>query len=179
MQITTERLILREFREDDWRDVLAYQRDPLYLRYYEWEERSPEAVQKFVRRFVAQQQARPRIKYQLAITLKHNQQLIGNCGIRMAEVEATEADIGYELAPQQWGKGYATEAAQAIVEFGFTELRLHRIWAECNADNSGSAGVLKKVGMQLEGRSREKEYYKGRWWDTLQFAILDYEWRAR
>jgi RimJ/RimL family protein N-acetyltransferase len=177
MQLTTERLILREFKEDDWRAVLAYQRDPLYLRYYDWEERSPKAVQNFVQMFIAHQQRRPRIKFQLAITLKDTKQLIGNCGIRKEEIEATEADIGYELSPQHWGHGYATEAAQAIVEFGFRELRLHRIWAECNADNIGSARVLEKVGMQLEGRLREKEYYKGRWWDTLLFAILEHEWQ--
>lgn len=178
MQLTTERLILREFKEDDWPDVLAYQRDPLYLRYYEWTERSAKEVQAFVQMFLDYQQARPRTKFQLAITLKGNNRLIGNCGIRMEAVEATEADIGYELAPQHWGKGYATEAARAIVAFGFKELRLHRIWAECNADNRSSARVLEKVGMQLEGRLREKEYYKGRWWDILQYAILDYEWQA-
>jgi RimJ/RimL family protein N-acetyltransferase len=179
MQITTERLILREFKEDDWPAVLAYQSDPLYLRYYEWTDRTPEAVQEFVGMFLAHQQAQPRTKFQLAVTLKGNNQLIGNCGIRMDSPDATEADIGYELAPQYWGKGYATEAARAIVEFGFTELRVHRIWSECVADNVGSAGVLRKVGMQLEGRLRDKQFYKGRWWDTLLFAILDYEWRAR
>jgi RimJ/RimL family protein N-acetyltransferase len=178
MQITTKRLILREFKGDDWPDVLAYQSDPLYLRYYEWTERTPEAVQEFVRMFLAHQQAQPRTKFQLAVTLKQSNQLIGNCGIRMEAVDATEADLGYELAPAYWGNGYATEAARAIVEFGFTELRVHRIWSECVADNVGSTGVLRKVGMQLEGRLRDKQYYKGRWWDTLLFAILEDEWRA-
>jgi RimJ/RimL family protein N-acetyltransferase len=178
MQITTERLILREFKEDDWQAVLAYQSDPRYLRYYEWTERSPEAVQAFVRMFLDQQQARPRTKFQLAVTLKHSNQLIGNCGIRMETAGATEADIGYELASSYWGNGYATEAARAMIAFGFTELRVHRIWAHVVADNAGSARVLEKVGMRLEGQFREKEFYKGQWWDTLQFAILDYEWRA-
>jgi RimJ/RimL family protein N-acetyltransferase len=171
-------LILREFKEDDWPAVLAYQSDPRYLRYYEWTERSPAAVQAFVRMFLDHQQTQPRTKFQLAITLKGNGQLIGNCGIRMETAGATEADIGYELSPLQWGQGYATEAARAMIAFGFTELRVHRIWADCVADNVGSAAVLQKVGMQLEGRLREKEYYKGRWWDTLIFAILDYEWRS-
>ena len=55
MELTTERLILREYRESDWPDVLAYQSDPRYLRYYEWTERTPEAVQEFVQMFLAQQ----------------------------------------------------------------------------------------------------------------------------
>jgi RimJ/RimL family protein N-acetyltransferase len=178
VQITTERLIIREFRDDDWPAVLAYQSDPLYLRYYEWTDRSPEAVREFVQMFLDHQQAQPRIKFQLAVTLKENNQLIGNCGIRMETAGATEADIGFELAPQHWSKGFATEAARAIVAFGFTELGVHRIWAHAVADNVGSAKVLEKVGMQREGRLREKEYYKGRWWDTLLFAILEHEWRG-
>ncbi len=178
MELTTERLILREYKASDWPDVLAYQSDPRYLRYYEWTERTPEAVQEFVKMFLDHQQEQPRTKFQLAIILKSNNQLIGNCGIRKRSIDAHEADIGYELSPDHWGRGYATEAASAIVAFGFTELHLHRIWSWCVADNVGSARVLQKLGMQLEGRLRDKEYYKGRWWDTLMFAILEDEWRT-
>jgi len=178
MELTTERLILREFKESDWPDVLAYQSDPRYLHYYEWTERTPEAVQEFVQMFLAQQREQPRTKFQLATILKSTNQLIGNCGIRMQSVDAHEADIGYELSPDHWGHGYATEAASAIVAFGFTELRVHRIWSWCVADNAGSARVLQKLGMRLEGRLRDKEYFKDRWWDTLMFAILEDEWRA-
>jgi RimJ/RimL family protein N-acetyltransferase len=179
MRIITERLILREFTEQDWPAVLAYQTDPLYLRYYEWTGRTPEEVQAFIGMFLAQQRAQPRIKFQLAVTLKTDNQLIGNCGIRLEEPGAHQADIGYELAPQHWGRGYATEAARAIIAFGFEELRVHRIWSWCIADNVGSARVLEKLGMQLEGRLRENEHFKGRWWDTLMFGILDAEWRAQ
>jgi RimJ/RimL family protein N-acetyltransferase len=90
---------------------------------------------------------------------------------------ALQGDIGYELSPKHWGRGYATEAARAIVRFGFTELKLYRIWSWCIADNVGLARVLEKVGMRLEGRLRDKEYLKGRWWDTLLYAILEHEWR--
>ena len=179
MELLTERLILREFKGNDWPDLLAYQADPRYLRYYEWTERTPIAVQEFVQMFLDQQQERPRTKFQLAVTQKSNHQLIGTCGIRMESAGAHEGDIGYELSPKHWGQGYATEAARAIVRFGFTELRLHRIWSWCIADNVRSARVLEKLGMQLEGRLRDKEYFKGRWWDTLLYAILDHEWRQQ
>src|SRR3712207_64127 len=99
MELTTERLILREYKASDWPDVLAYQSDPRYLRYYEWTERTPEAVQAFVQMFFGHQQEQPRTKFQLAITLKSNNQLIGNCGIRKQSIDAHEADIGYELSP--------------------------------------------------------------------------------
>ena len=135
-------------------------------------------MQGFGRWFLAQQQEQPRTKFQLAITLKSTRQLIGNCGIRLKSEGARQGDIGYELSPEHWGHGYATEAARAIVEFGFTQLKLHRIWSWYVADNVGSAHVLQKLGMQPEGRLRENEYYKGCWWDTLLFGILENEWKS-
>jgi len=179
MELVTERLIMREFHPDDWPAVLAYQVEPLYLRYYAWTDRTPQAVQEFVQMFLAQQQERPRTKFQLALALKSSGQLIGNCGIRMDSPDAHEADIGYELSPHYWGQGYATEAAHAILKFGFNQLHVHRIWSWCMADNVGSAHVLEKIGMQPEGRLRDKEYFKGKWWDTLLYAILDHEWRGQ
>jgi len=172
MQLETPRLILREFTDQDCSAVLAYQSDPRYLQYYEWTERKPQEVQEFVQRFINQQKEQPRYKFQLAVTLRSNRQLIGNCGIRMAYADARVADIGYELAPEHWGQGYATEAARAIVEFGFTQLRVQRIWSWCIADNVASAHVLQKLGLKLEGRLREKEFFKGRSWDVLTFGVL-------
>jgi len=176
MKLETERLILRDFVEDDWQRVLEYQSDPLYLRYYEWTERTPEAAQEFVGWFLDHQRQEPRIKFQPAVVLKSSNQLIGNCGIRMDKTDTLEANIGYELDPKHWNHGYATEAAHAIVDFGFNKFGLHRVWSWCVADNLGSAHVLEKLGMRLEGRLRENEYYKGRWWDTLMYAILANEW---
>ena len=176
MKIETERLLLREFVRDDWRRVLEYQSDPLYLRYNEWAYRTPESVQEFVGWFINQQRQQPRIKVQFAIVLKGNNLLIGNCGVRMDKAGAVEADIGYELDPRYWNHGYATEAAHAIVDFGFSHLHVRRIWADCIADNTGSAHVLEKLGMKLEGRLRQNQYYKDRWWDTLLYGILADEW---
>jgi RimJ/RimL family protein N-acetyltransferase len=176
MILETERLILRDFVAEDWAAILAYQADPRYLRYYAWTERAEEDVRAFLQMFLNQQQARPRIKFQLAVTLRESGRLIGNCGIRKDSPAAHQADIGYELAPDHWGQGYATEAARAIVAFGFEDLKLHRIWADCVAENTGSARVLEKLGMRLEGRLRENEWYKGRWWDTLIYGLLVTEW---
>ena len=178
MKLETERLILRDFVKDDWQEVLLYQSDPLYLRYNDWTERTPEAVQDFIGWFLNQQQQKPRIKFQLAVILKSNNQLIGNCGVRMNKADSQEADIGYELNPKYWNNGYATEAASAIVDFGFGQFGVHRIWADCIAENIGSAHVLEKLGMKLEGRLREHKYFKGRWWDTLMYAVLADEWEV-
>jgi len=178
MRLITERLILREFVGADWRDVLAYQSDPRYLRFYPWWERTSEDVQEFVGRFVDWQMESPRIGFQLAIVLPATGQLIGNSGIRMAEANATEGDIGYELSPAHWGRGYATEAAGAMIDFGFRELMLHRIFASCVAENDASVRVLEKLGMRREANLRENCWMKGRWWNTLLYAILDREWQS-
>lgn len=172
MELTTERLHLREFVADDWPAVLAYQQDPLYLRYNAWTERTPAAVREFVGWFLAQQQQTPRDKYQFVLELKTTGALIGNCGVRRTAPGAPEADLGYELAPAHWGHGYATEAARAVLAFGFATLGVHRLEAHCVAENTGSARVLEKIGMQFEGRLRHKEYFRGRWWDRLIYAAL-------
>ena len=179
MRIATARLVLRELSADDWPAVLAYQSDPRYLRYYAWTERTEADVRAFVQMLADLQFEEPRRKFQLAVTLPEDGRLIGNCGIRRKDANEWEADIGYELDPEYWGCGYATEAARAMVAFGFDELGLHRVSSWCIADNAASARVLEKVGMTLEGRLRENEYFKGRRWDTLLYGLLEREWRAR
>lgn len=175
MELETPRLILREFREDDWPAVLAYQSDPQFLRYYHWDGRTQHDAQEFVQMFLDQQSARPRLKYQLAITCKGSDEVIGNAGVRLETPDAQLGHIGYELAAAHWGQGYATEAAQAMVDYGFDVLGLHRIWAWCISENTASAHVLEKLGMQREGCLRQNEYFKDRWWDTYLYAVLAHE----
>ncbi len=179
MQLRTERLLLREHVEDDWRAVRAYQSDPRYTRYYPWTERTEAEVRQFIQGFIDAQHEEPRKKFAFAVTLKSSEQLIGNCNLRKNTADARVAEIGYELNPEDWGNGYATEAARAILAFGFDELKLHRIGAWCIAENIASAQVLEKLGMRLEGRLREQEWMKGRWWDALLYGILENDWRAR
>ena len=177
MHLTTDRLILREFVVNDWPAVFEYQSDPAYLRYNPYFYRSEQDVRSFVQMFIDWSREVPRKKFQFAIVLKQEGRLIGNCGIRMQTSHAQIADIGYEIDRHYWGQGYATEAALTMLEFGFTQLRLHRIWAYCIAENTASARVLEKIGMVYEGRQRESELMKSKWWDTLHYAILEHEWR--
>lgn len=177
MQLTTPRLRLREFTEADWPAVLAYQADPRYLRYYAWTGRTEAEVRAFVARFVAQQAEQPRRRFQLAVTLAAGGPLIGNAGVRQDPARPWEAELGYELAPDQWGRGLATEAAGALLQFAFTELAVRRVAANCVADNTGSARVLTKLGFTLEGRRRDHAFYKDRWWDELQFGLPVEAWR--
>ena len=169
MKLETPRLILRDFVADDWRDVLAYQNDPRYLCFYDWTERTPEAVQAFIQMFLDQQQTQPRHKFQLAITLKDKNHVIGNCGIRQPTPDAPEAEIGYELDPNYWGHGYATEAMRAMLAWGWQNLPIQRVTAWCIAENTASIRVLEKLGLHGVERLPKHEHFKGRWWDGVRF----------
>ncbi len=178
MNLLTDRLLLRDFSEHDWRAVHAYQSNPLYLRFYPWEQRAEADVRRFVQMFLAHQRERPRTRFQLAVVRQGEDRPIGSCGVRVNNPEACEANLGYEIDPLYWNRGYATEAARTMLTFGFADLGMQRIWARCVAENTGSARVLEKIGMRLEGHEREKELIKGRWRDNLLYAILDHEWRG-
>lgn len=179
MILTTKRLVLREFEEEDWRAMLAYHSDPLYQRYNPWTHRTEQDARALIQQFLVQREEEPRTKFQLAITLASEKQLIGTAGIRMKTRDDREADIGYELDAHYWGYGYATEIADALLIHGFRELGLHRIWAWCIAENTASAHVLEKIGMRLEGRLKENRWMNDRWWDTLLYGILEHEWQAQ
>ena len=151
---------------------MAYQSDSRYLQFYEWENRKRADVEAFIQMFLKQQQQLPRIKFQLAVILKSEQKLIGNCGIRKESIESNEAELGYEISPDYWGKAYATEAASTILNFGFDDLKLYRIYSRCIAENMASRKVLQKIGMKFKRKLPKNEFFKNRHWDTLEFEIL-------
>lgn len=179
MHLRTSRLLLREFSLEDVPAVLDYQRDARYLRFAPWHDRTEAEVRAFVQRFLDWQQAEPRSKYQLAIVLSSTGELIGNVGLRLASADARIAELGYELAPGHWGFGYATESARALLAYGFDTFHLHRVHSHCIAENSGSSRVLERLGMKLEGKLRQHQFLKERWWDVLLYGILASEWQAQ
>jgi len=84
-----------------------------------------------------------------ACVLKAEQRVIGFCGLKYLD-DLKETDVGYRFLPEYWGKGLATEACQASVDFGFDVLRLNRIIGLILPDNIASQRVLEKVGMRYE-----------------------------
>jgi [ribosomal protein S5]-alanine N-acetyltransferase len=179
MILTTERLLLREFIENDWHAIFAYQADPRYLQYSPWTYRLREQVARLVQECIRWQSEQPRSKFQLAIVLRTNHLLIGTCGIRMATAHVQEAELGYELHPEYWGQGYATEAARGMLAFGFQTLHLQRVWAECVAENIASARVLARLGMRYTQRLHQHTVMQNRWWDVLVYAIDRAEWQEQ
>jgi len=88
-------------------------------------------------------------------------------------------EIGYFLMQEFWGKGYATEFAGAMTDFGFESLKLHKVCARCNANNLKSENIMKKLGMTKEGELRKVRYKGGSWDDEKYYGILREEWLAR
>ena len=170
------RLLLREWREDDWPAAHAYASDPEVVRYMDWGPNTEEETRAFIAGAMRSPQASPRLHYDLAVTLAESDEVVGGCRIWIESPEHRDASIGYSLARPFWGRGYATELARGLLQFGFETLGLHRIWAIVEPENAASARVLEKVGMQREGRLRDHRYAKGRWRDSLIYAALAPEW---
>jgi ribosomal-protein-alanine N-acetyltransferase len=172
VDIVTERLLLREFVRSDWRAVHQYASDPEVVRYLTWGPNTEKETRAFIRSILRARRRGGRAGYDLAVVLRSEDRLIGGCAIHPATW------IGYVFNRACWGRGYATEAARALLALGFDGLGLHRVTATCDPQNLASARVLEKSGMQLEGRLREHVWQRDRWRDSLLYAILEDDWRA-
>jgi ribosomal-protein-alanine N-acetyltransferase len=174
MNITTKRLLIRDFVLEDWTAVHSYASDLEVAKYMIWGPNGEEDTREFINSTIVMQQQEPRVDFECAVILKETDQLIGGCGLRK---EGMIGEIGYCFNPLYWRKGYASEAAIALIDYGFNELGLHRIFATCRPENVGSAKVMEKVGMQREGHLREHMWHKGKWHDSYLHSILKHEWK--
>jgi RimJ/RimL family protein N-acetyltransferase len=174
--LQTDRLILRDFREEDWRGAHEYGSDAETVKYMPFGPNTEEETKDFISRTLARQKETPRLFYDFAIVNKPGNKLIGSCSVNIIDAANKEAMIGYILQRDYWNKGYITEAARAVVAFGFEQLVLHRIIASCDPENTGSYRVMEKIGMQREGHLRQEKMFKGVWRDFLLYSILEKEW---
>lgn len=172
MRLETERLLLRDFTEEDWPRVHQYASNEDAVRFMLWGPNAEEDTQAFIKRTLASYQASPRLNYEVAVIRKEDGRFIGGTGFHIDEHAPEIAELGYCYHPDYWGRGYASEAASALIAYGFRELGLHRIYAKCHPDNIGSAQVMRKVGMTYEGIMRQHVRWKGQWRDSLLYAVL-------
>jgi len=114
----------------------------------------------------------------LATTLRADGHQIGGIGLRVDE-QHQNAELGYWLGVPYWGRGYATEAARAMIAYGFEELKLHRIFASHFKHNTASGRILRKLGMRHEGCQREHLRKWDQFVDSELYGILRQEWENR
>lgn len=178
--LETDRLLLRPFRDSDLETFVAYRSDSEVARYQGWQ--APYRFEKgieFIAGLKMSQPGRPGEWYQLALELKGQQRMIGDCGFCISTEDSQQAEIGFTLARAFQGQGYATEAVTCLLGYLFDGLQLHRVHANCDVENINSARLLERVGMRREGHSIQSLWFKGRWSSEYWYAILQAEWSAK
>ena len=180
MQIETNRLLLRSFQVADLERFVAYRSDPDIARFQGWEAPFPVAVaRQFIDEMMRQPPAVPGTWYQLAMERRADGLLLGDCAIHFRDDQPRQAEIGFTLARDAQGHGYASEAVLGVLAHLFEALDYHRVAANCDAENARSAHLLERVGMRREAHFVESYWAKGRWTSEYHYAILQREWRDR
>lgn len=105
--------------------------------------------------------------------------VLGTCTLADIDLKHQRAAIGFALGRASWGQGFAREAVQALVDFAFTELELHRLAADADPRNQRSLHLMETLGFQREGFQRECYYVMDEWQDAVLLGLLRSEWSTR
>ncbi|MDO9175494.1 MAG: GNAT family N-acetyltransferase [Actinomycetota bacterium] len=175
LPLTTERLVLRDMRPDDAARVAAYRNDPEVARYQDWA--LPYTEQMFMESMAARGDApfETRLATGTNLAIEADGRPVGDVYV---QVNDGLGEVGWTLALDARGHGYATEAAAALLHLLFTELGAHRVEASMHPDNVASARVCEAIGMTFEVWT--KQNFRGRdgWEDDVRYAVLRSEWEA-
>lgn len=177
--LRSPRLALRPVSEQDVEALVAYRSLPQVCRYVPFEPMDATAVRDRVHGMWARQALETEGEaLTLGVELSASSELIGDVILMWHSAEHRGGEIGYVFNPAFSGQGYATEAAHRLLHLAFDDLGLHRVMARVDADNHSSARLAARLGMRQEAHLVQNEWFKGRWSDELDFAILEEEWRA-
>ena len=148
--LSTERLLLRKMEPRDAEDMFDYASRPEVTRFLLWREH-PDLL--YTRRYISYVIDRYRAGdfFDYAVVHRNSGRMIGTCGFARLDMKNRTGEIGYVINPRYCGRGYATEAARAVIAMGFSELELLRIEARYMENNLASARVMQKCGMTFEG----------------------------
>jgi ribosomal-protein-alanine N-acetyltransferase len=174
--ITGSRVTLREFRPYDLDASMMVVGDPEVTRSLSFDTRGRADQAERLAQDIARAQSQPRPDYYLAIA-NGEDLLVGF--VRIGLGRDYSGELGYALRRDDWGKGYTTEAASLMIDFGFSALRLHRMQAACGPDNHASQRLLARLRFVPEGRIRDHVFTNGAWRDSLLYSVLDHEWRSK
>lgn len=174
--LLTARLRLRPFRESDAGALFVLHSSAHVLRYWDsppWTD--PSRAERFIAS--CRQLADDGTGARLAIDRESDGVFIGWCSLTGWNPHFRSARLTYCLDEAAWGHGYATEAARALLDWGFESLDLNRVQAEADTRNVASARVLEKVGFLREGTLREDCIVNGDVSDSWVFGLLRREWK--
>ncbi|BFU44119.1 GNAT family N-acetyltransferase [Krasilnikovia sp. MM14-A1004] len=170
--------MLRRFRAADAAALSAYRSDPDTARYQSWDAPFPlDGADAFVAAMAVADPDGPGW-FQYAVERTADHVLVGDVGVDRYP-GGRQAELGFTLAPQYRGHGYATEAVTAVLDHLFRVRGMHRVSAECDGRNLASARLLERVGFTREGLRRQHTWAKGEWTDDLLYGLLATDWLAR
>jgi RimJ/RimL family protein N-acetyltransferase len=177
--VCTERLLLRPLTAHDADALLAYRGRVDVCRYVPFEPMTREVINERI----ASQWARTELTDEgqaltLGVEVAETGELVGDVVLFWHSRQHARGELGYVLNPDFGGRGYATEAANAILRLGFDGLGLHRIVARIDERNESSARLARRLNMREEARLVHNEFFKGEWSTELDFAMLADEWPA-
>jgi len=170
----TEKLLLRRMKGTDAAELFFLRSDPRVMQYIGREPaKSEEEVIEFIETINKNIDANETIMW--AIALKEEpHRLIGNITLWQINKDHSRAELGYLLHPDHWRKGIMREAIRAVIEYGFEVMKLHSIEAKVDSGNSGSALLLENVGFSKEGYFKEDFFFRGKYYDTMVYSLLNH-----
>jgi RimJ/RimL family protein N-acetyltransferase len=174
LPIVTSRLRLRDFVQSDFDAIHAYSSDARVTKYLFFGPRDADSTADYLEGLLASQAETPRTRFELAVEETCSSRVIGACDLSL--IEHNVVDLGYMLGIADWGKGYATEIALALVDAAFFDLVADRVISTVDVNNRASIHVLEKIGMRWEAVFRKHRRAKNRWWDCHLFVLPREVW---
>ncbi|MBS4190560.1 GNAT family N-acetyltransferase [Bacillus sp. FJAT-49705] len=169
--LETERLILREITKEDAEDIFACFSNNDVTRYYGQETLdSIDQAEKIIEFFSNNYNEKRGIRW--GIERKGSKGIIGTIGFNAWIPKHKRAEIGYEIYPEHWRKGYSSEAVSKVLSYGFEDMDLTRIGAVVFIENEASNNLLTKMGFEKEGVLRKYMYQNGIAYDTNVYSLL-------
>jgi len=175
LPIETERLLLRPHRSDDLDDLVAFHSDPDVVRFVPWPVRHRAATAETLAVKLDQAELRE-IGQWLVLAVEHREtgRVIGEVLLKWASER--QGELGFALARDVHGHGYAGEAGTAVLDLAFRDLGFHRVSAVVIEGNDASVRLLGRLGFRQEARLVDGVHFKGAWATQLVFALLEDEW---
>ncbi len=169
--IETNRLVLREFCEEDLAAFSAYRNDPEVAKYQSWSDYNMNDAKSF---YHTQKQLAfntDNTWFQIGISKKGSEKLIGDLAVHFFD-DSNQAEIGFTLSKEAQKQGYAQEAVAKVVDILFNKYNKHRITATIDTRNNEARKLLEKLNFRREGHYIKNIFFKGEWSDEYSYALL-------
>ncbi len=175
--LATARLRLRPLRSGDAAALCSYRALPEVRRYQSWKSFGPEDAARLIEGQREAEPGEPGTWFQLAMIEATTGAMIGDCGLHCLSAEQTE--LGITLAPAHQGRGYATEALEAVIAGLFGPLGMHRVSAITDAENHASAALFRRLGFRRETHFIDHVWCQESWGSEYGFTLSRREWELR